>query len=128
MKIKDRLTKIVQIPAISTYERILGISEYLEKEFVEMGYSVTVDKVGNVIASKKANIQNPVVVTSHMDEVGFMIARKENKRCYLLRKGYINQSDMSSKCVNVKSLITNKIERCVIKKDYISYLKGSLIY
>jgi tripeptide aminopeptidase len=64
----DELIKICEIPAPPFKEHERGA--YVKQRFEEMGLTVSVDEVGNVIASRPGKIKGPgVIISAHLDTV-----------------------------------------------------------
>ncbi len=77
--------RITQIPAKSEHERERG--EYVRNQFEQLGFAVTVDSIGNVIARRPGTGGGPTVVfAAHMDTVHPMdtdvTVRQEQGRLY----------------------------------------------
>jgi len=77
--------RITEIPAKSEYEQQRG--EYVRAQFEQLGFAVTVDSIGNVIARRPGTGGGPTVVfAAHLDTVHPMDAdvtvRQEEGRLY----------------------------------------------
>jgi len=74
----SRLTEAFGVPG---YEK--GITALIVSEFRKIGYNVSVDRMGNVIASAKgAKKEGALMLAAHMDEIGLMVK-------YINEKGFI---------------------------------------
>ncbi|WP_078546391.1 M42 family metallopeptidase [Litchfieldia alkalitelluris] len=55
------------------------VSHFIKDYIQELVDEVSIDPIGNVIASKKGNKPGPkIIVTAHMDEIGFIVKKIEN--------------------------------------------------
>jgi len=78
-----KLAKLTEVFGVPGYEN--EISALLVSEFKKLGYDVSIDQMGNVIASsvKKGKEKRPLVMLSaHMDEIGLLVK-------YITEKGFL---------------------------------------
>ncbi len=66
------IKELTEINGVSGNED--GVREYIKKHIEELADEISVDSMGNIIALKKGkNSRYKVMLSAHMDEVGFMI-------------------------------------------------------
>ncbi len=82
-----QLKKFMMAPGVSGDEG--GIAAVIAKDIAPYVDSVNIDTMGNVIAFKKGNGENPkkLMFAAHMDEIGFIVS-------YIDDKGFIRLSQM----------------------------------
>lgn len=76
METKDFLRSLVNADGVSGYEA--GIAELIEDVFLEFCDSVERDKLGNLIALKRGEGNNPrpkIMLAAHMDEIGLIVTK-----------------------------------------------------
>lgn len=95
------LRKLTEASGVSGNEK--EVREIIIEEIKDYVDELTVDKIGNIIAYKKGNIDNPkVMIAAHMDEVGLMINKIDDSG--LLRftpVGGLDQRVLVSKQVKI---------------------------
>ncbi|WP_409299800.1 M42 family metallopeptidase [Peribacillus sp. SCS-155] len=71
------LEKLTQLPGPCGYEH--SVSYFIRDYLTEKADEVAIDPIGNVIARKKGDKPGPsVILTAHMDEIGFMVKKIES--------------------------------------------------
>ncbi len=73
------LSELTQAPGVSGYEE--GIRQLVLKHLEGLTDSVEVDNIGNVYATKKADLPNAptLLVEAHIDEIGYVVSHIEDK-------------------------------------------------
>ena len=70
------LTLLLNTPSISGYEKLLGISSVVAKRLGKISRA-QINPDGSVIVRLKKNPKLPtVLISAHIDEVGFFISKK----------------------------------------------------
>ena len=75
--LKETLLKLLTIPGPSGYES--ACADYIEAEMKPFVDTVTRDVMGNLICIKKGNGGKRIMLTAHMDEIGFVVTAIEDK-------------------------------------------------
>lgn len=76
MTTKKLLKKLVNIPAVTGYEKILGMSGFVKKYFTKnTNARILITPVGSIIASLGDQRKPKIILSAHIDEVGFMITK-----------------------------------------------------
>ncbi|MFC4322798.1 M42 family metallopeptidase [Litchfieldia salsa] len=71
------LKSLTSLHGPSGYEQ--PVSYFIKDYIKELVDEVTIDSIGNVIATSKGNKPGPkMIVTAHMDEIGFIVKKIEN--------------------------------------------------
>lgn len=65
------LGKLADAFGVPSEER--EIADIMEAEFRKIGYKVTLDRIGNVIAFSPKAARKPLMIAAHMDEIGLMV-------------------------------------------------------
>lgn len=105
------LTLLLNTPGVSSYEKILGISGVVAKQLKKFG-PTKIDFTGSVITYQKKSLKSPtILISAHIDEVGFFISKKIGKYQYrTLPMGDIDPKSATGTRVNlgvIKSKIKN---------------------
>lgn len=91
MELADLLEQYSKFHAPSGQER--GFAEFLQKLITPIADNCNIDSAGNVIARIKGNDDARIMITSHMDEVGFMVTYiDEGGFVYFNKIGGVNPS------------------------------------
>ena len=96
----DLLEKLSNACAVSGNER--EVRMIIKEEIKDLADSYEIDALGNLIAVKKAKVENPVrvLISAHMDEVGFMLVNEEDPGIYCFRVvGGIDPRALAGKAV-----------------------------
>ena len=75
--LKETLLKLLTIPGPSGYES--ACADYIEAEMKPFVDTVTRDVMGNLICTKKGSGGKRIMLTAHMDEIGFVVTAIEDK-------------------------------------------------
>lgn len=96
---KEFLQKLSSVCAPSGKEKALA--EVIEKEIAPYCDSITYDKIGNMIALVKPRKKcERVMLTTHMDEIGFMVKNIENDgRIHIVLIGNTDSRTLSGRRV-----------------------------
>ncbi|TLS38533.1 M42 family metallopeptidase [Pseudalkalibacillus caeni] len=71
------IKELTQLAGPSGYEQ--PVTSYIKKRADSVADEITVDAIGNVVASLKGNRPGPkLLLTAHMDEVGFIVKKVES--------------------------------------------------
>ena len=68
----ERLRKICEIPGVPGHEFL--IRQHLMKAVKPYVDSISLDHMGNLIAFKKGKSRKKLVISAHMDEIGFLVS------------------------------------------------------
>lgn len=72
----ENLKRLTQLQGPSGFEQ--PVTSFIKEQATSLSDEVKVDRIGNVIATLKGNKPGPtVLVTAHMDEVGFIVKKVE---------------------------------------------------
>jgi putative aminopeptidase FrvX len=88
----DLLEELCATPAVSGFEE--PMIKLVKREMSKYTDDITVDRLGNVIASMKASAENPrtLMVDAHIDEIGFVIRHiRPDGFLRIYRVGYPNK-------------------------------------
>jgi putative aminopeptidase len=70
--LRDTLKELVSLPGVSGFEQ--EVVAYVRDRFQASADEVTVDRYGNVIASRRGRTKAPkLMLSAHMDEIGFLV-------------------------------------------------------
>lgn len=75
--LKDMLLKLLTIPGPSGYET--ACADYIEEEMKPYADEISRDVMGNLICVKKGSGGKKIMLTAHMDEIGFVVTAIEDK-------------------------------------------------
>ena len=97
----DLLKKLTEFDAPSGKETVLH--SFIKGEAEKLGYEVTIDALGSVIAHKKGNGKK-LMLAAHTDEIG-VIANyiDENGFIYFGRLGYLHQKELHKRRVRFEN-------------------------
>lgn len=73
--LKDTLLKLLTIPGPSGYET--ACADYIETEMKPYADEISRDVMGNLICVKKGNGGKKIMLTAHMDQIGFVVTAIE---------------------------------------------------
>lgn len=101
------LTLLLNTPSVSSYEKVLGISAVVEKQLLKFGQT-QIDLTGSVITYLKNGPKLPkVLISAHIDEVGFFISKKiTNCQYKILPLGDISLKNVINTRVNFGKIKT----------------------
>jgi len=71
------LKKISEIAGTSGFEK--RIRDLIKSEIIDLVDSVEIDNIGNLIAFKKGTSDKKLMVSAHMDEIGFIVNHIDDK-------------------------------------------------
>jgi len=118
-KLAKYLRDLALIPGLAGHEQ--KVSDYMKSHFESLGLSVTVDVIGNTIATVQGtNPESPsILVTSHMDQLGFMVKRIEDDGFLRLeRVGGIPEKILPALRVQVQSNSGEMVEGLIGVKSH----------
>ncbi len=69
------LKELSDIPGVSGFEE--KVREFIKEKIEDKVDYVEIDKLGNLIAFKKGKVNKKLMITAHMDEVGFIVSNIE---------------------------------------------------
>ena len=93
----DLLKKLTEIDAPAGREFVAH--EFIKAEAEKLGYEVTTDALGSVIAHKKGNGKK-LMIAAHIDEIGIIANYiDENGFIHFGRLGYLHQKDLNNRRV-----------------------------
>ena len=75
--LKETLLKLLTIPGPSGYES--ACADYIESEMKPFVDTIARDVMGNLICTKKGNGGKRIMLTAHMDEIGFIVTAIEDR-------------------------------------------------
>ncbi len=80
-QLKATIKTLIEIPGVSGNEQL--VAKHMRDELSKYADEVTVDRIGNVYATKKGKKEGPrVLIATHMDQIGFSVKN-------ILPNGYI---------------------------------------
>lgn len=119
MKLNEHQIKlfedITQLNGVSGQED--EVRNYLKEAYKKLGYEITFDNLGSIIAFKKSKRPNAkrVFVVGHMDEVGFLVSN-------ILENGLIKANAIGG--LNSETLLSSRI---LLKNDEGEYFNGTIV-
>jgi len=114
------LKELSDIPGVSGFET--KVRNYIEEKIKDKVDHIEIDKIGNLIAFKKGKSDKKIMITAHMDEVGFIVSNiEEDGKISILPLGSIDPRVVLGK----KVLIGEKQIPGVIGSKPIHLLSGN---
>ncbi len=118
-KLADNLKNLALIPGLAGHEQ--KVSNYMKSYFEQLDLPVKVDVLGNTIATVQGT--NPsapsILVTAHMDQLGFMVKRIEDDGFLRLeRVGGIPEKILPALRVQVQTRTGDMIEGVIGVKSH----------
>lgn len=114
----DLLKQLVKIPSVSGYEKVLGITDFVKRKFINLGYRPEVDFLGSVLAKtiepfstaerQKADKKVKILFTAHIDEVGFMASKILKNKIKFVTCGGIDPKSVIDQDLVLYNLNTQK--------------------
>lgn len=100
MEIEELLFQYSKMHAPSGHER--GFAEYLCKSLMPVSDSCIIDSVGNLIVELKGSGSDRIMISAHMDEIGFMVTHiDDNGFVYFNKIGGVNPSILPGSCLTI---------------------------
>lgn len=83
------LKELSDIPGVSGFEG--KVREFIKEKIKDKVDQIEVDKLGNLIAFKKGKVNKKLIISAHMDEVGFIVSNiEEDGKLSILPLGSID--------------------------------------
>jgi len=94
----EKTKKLTEINGVSGDEG--AVREYIKSQISNYADQVFTDTMGNIIALKKGNSEKKVMLSAHMDEVGFIVSG-------ITEKGYIEFKSVGG--IDTRVIISKKV-------------------
>lgn len=115
------LEEIIHLPNVSGDE--IELKNYLKKHWEALNYEVNSDRLGSFIASKKEGGTIRVMLSTNIDDVGFMISERVSEDLYkIIPVGPMNSELYMGKFAHIINRTHHSIPCIIIKREEILYV------